>query len=60
LPSKLDAEVGKAAEVIDMELERFKRRPEYSEQLQGDTLLGGEMRLTYHFDDDDPEPPTAA
>lgn len=60
LPHKIDAEVSKAAEVIDMELERIKRRPRYTEELQGDTPLGGEMRLTYDFDDDDPEPPSAA
>ena len=60
LPHKIDAEVSKVAEVIDMELERIKRRPKYTEELQGDTPLGGEMRLTYDFDDDDPEPPSAA
>lgn len=48
------------ADVIDMELERTKRRPRYAVELQGDTPLGGEMRLTHDFDDDDPEPPSAA
>ena len=60
LPHKIDAEVSKVADVIDMELERIKRRPRYTEELQGDTPLGGEMRLTHDFDDDDPEPPSAA
>lgn len=60
LPHKLDAEIGKVADVIDLELQRIKRRPQYTEELLGDTPLGGEMRLSHDFDDDDPEPPTAA
>jgi len=60
LPHKLDAEVGKVADVIDLELQRIKRRPQYTEELLGETSLGGEMRLSHDFDDDDPEPPTAA
>ena len=60
LPHKLDAEVDKVADVIDLELQRIKRRPQYTEELLGETPLGGEMRLSHNFDDDDPEPPTAA
>jgi hypothetical protein len=60
LPHKLDAEVDKAADVIDLELQRIKRRPQYTEEPLGETPLGGEMQLSHNFDDDDPEPPTAA
>ena len=60
LPHNLNAEVGKVADVIDLELERIKRRPQYTEELLGDTPLGGEMRLSHDPDDDDPEPPSAA
>lgn len=60
LPHKIDSQVGKVADVIDMELERTKRRPKYTEELEGDTPLGGYMRLTHDFDDDDPDPPSAA
>lgn len=60
LPHKLDAEVSKMGDVIDLELQRLKRRPKYREELLGDTPLGGEMRLSHDFDDDEPDPPTAA
>ena len=53
-------EVDKVADVIDLELQRIKRRPKYTEELLGETPLGGEMRLSHNFDDDDPEPPSAA
>jgi hypothetical protein len=56
LPAKLDAEVERVAEIIDFQLERHKRRPVYSEDLEGDTPLGGPMQSSYNFDDDDPDP----
>lgn len=60
LPAKLDAEVEKAAEIIDFEIEKARRRPVYTEELEGDTPLGGPMQSTWHFDDHDPDPDSAA
>lgn len=60
LPYKIDHAVDLAAEIIDLELEREKRRPKFTEQKDGETPLGGEMRIQSPWNDDDPEPPTAA
>lgn len=57
LPSKIDRAIEEASEVIDLELEREKRRPEYSEELKGQTPLGGYMQIKSRFnDDEDPDP----
>lgn len=49
-----------AADIIDLEEERKKRRPKYSQKATGDTPLGGELRIQSPWTDEDPEPPTAA
>jgi len=56
LPNKLDNAVSEAAEVIDLELERGKRRAKFTEEQQGETPLGGFMRIQSPHDDDDPNP----
>jgi len=56
LPNKLDNAVSEAAEVIDLELERSKRRAKFTEDQQGETPLGGFMRIQSPHDDDDPNP----
>jgi len=56
LPNKLDNAVSEAAEVIDLELERSKRRAKFTEEQQGETPLGGFMRIQSPHDDDDPNP----
>ena len=56
LPNKLDNAVSEAAEVIDLELERSKRRAKFTEDQQGKTPLGGFMRIQSPHDDDDPNP----
>ena len=56
LPNKLDNAVSKAAKVIDLELERSKRRAKFTEDQQGETPLGGFMRIQSPHDDDDPNP----
>lgn len=57
LPHKIDRAIEEAAEVIDLELEREKRRPEFSEELKGETPLGGFMQIKSRFnDDEDPDP----
>jgi hypothetical protein len=57
LPSKIDRAIEEASEVIDLELEREKRRPKYSEELKGQTPLGGYMQIKSRFnDDEDPDP----
>jgi hypothetical protein len=65
LPHKIDAEVERVAEIIDLELERHKRHPaikheEPTPEQTGDSrLLGGPMSISSPWDDD-PEPPSAA
>jgi len=56
LPHKIDQAVDDAAEIIDLELERQKRRPRFTEQEQGETPLGGFMRIQSPHNDDDPDP----
>jgi len=56
LPHKIDQAVEDAAELIDLELERQKRRPRFTEQEDGDTPLGGFMRIQSPHHDDEPEP----
>jgi hypothetical protein len=62
LPQRLDQAVDEAAEVIDLELERQKRKPQVTEQEEGDTPLGGFIRIqSSHIEDssnhdDDPDP----
>ncbi len=56
LPHKLDNAVNDAAEVIDLELERNKRRAKFTEDKQGKTPLGGFMRIQSPHNDDDPDP----
>ena len=56
LPQKIDQAVDNAAEIIDLELERQKRRPKFTEQEQGETPLGGFMRIQSLHNDDDPDP----
>lgn len=56
LPNKLDNAVSEAAEVIDLELERSKRRAKFTEGKQGETPLGGFMKIQSPHDDDDPNP----
>lgn len=57
LPHKLDQAVEEAAELIDLELERQKRRPEFTEQKDGETPLGGFMQIKSPFNnDEDPDP----
>lgn len=57
LPHKIDQAVKEAAEIIDLKLEREKRRPEYSEELKGQTPLGGYMQIKSRFNnDEDPDP----
>lgn len=62
LPAKIDYAVDMAADIIDLQVEREKRRPRFTETLPGDTPLGGEMRIQspWSNNDDDPEPPAAA
>jgi hypothetical protein len=52
----LDQAIGEAAEVIDLELERQKRKPQVTEQKEGDTPLGGFIRIQSPNYDDDPDP----
>jgi len=58
----LDQAIDEAAEVIDLELERQKRKPQVTEQEKGDTPLGGFIRIqSSHIEDsshhdDDPDP----
>lgn len=56
LPHKLDQAVQDAAEIIDFELERQQRRPRFTEQKDGETPLGGFMRIQSPHNDDDPDP----
>lgn len=56
LPHKLDQAVQDAAEIIDLELERQQRRPRFTEQEDGETPLGGFMRIQSPHNDDDPDP----
>lgn len=62
LPHKIDQAVEDAAELIDLELERQKRRPKFTGQENGDTPLGGFIRIqSSHVEDsshhdDDPDP----
>lgn len=61
LPIEIDYAVDMAADIIDLQIEREKRRPKLTEKLSGDTPLGGEIRIQSPFvNNDDPEPPTAA
>jgi hypothetical protein len=52
----LDQAIDEAAEVIDLELERQKRKPQVTEQEEGDTPLGGFIRIQSPNHDDDPDP----
>lgn len=57
LPHKIDQAIKGATEIIDLKLEREKRRPEYSEELKGQTPLGGYMQIKSRFNnDEDPDP----
>lgn len=56
LPQRLDQAVDEAAEVIDLELERQKRKPQVTEQEEGETPLGGFIRIQSPHHDDDPDP----
>tara|TARA_S200002703_G_scaffold120791_1_gene106625 strand:- start:184 stop:417 length:234 start_codon:yes stop_codon:yes gene_type:complete len=56
LPGKLGNAVSDASEVIDLELERKKRRAKFTEDEQGDTPLGGFMRIQSPHHDDEPDP----
>lgn len=62
LPFEIDYAVDMAADIIDLQAERQKRRPKFKEELQGDSQLGGSMSIQspWRQDDEDPEPPTAA
>jgi len=65
LSPKLDREIKKVSEVIDLQTERDRRRPEIKheeptpEQTGDSRLLGGPMSISSPWDDD-PEPPSAA
>jgi len=65
LPYKIDSQVERVAEIIDLELERHKRHPKINDEQptleqDGDSrLLGGPMSISSPWDDD-PEPPSAA
>ena len=65
LSPRLDREIEKVNEVIDLETERERRRPEIKheeitpEQTGDSRLLGGPMSISSPWDDD-PEPPSAA
>ena len=65
LSPKLDREIQKINEVIDLQAERDRRRPEIKheeptpEQTGDSRLLGGPMSISSPWDDD-PEPPSAA
>jgi len=65
LSPKLDREIQKINEVIDLQVERDRRRPEIKheeptpEQTGDSRLLGGPMSISSPWDDD-PEPPSAA
>jgi len=65
MPHKIDAEIERVAEIIDLELERQKRHPEIKHEeptpeQDGDSrLLGGPMSISSPWDDV-PEPPSAA
>jgi hypothetical protein len=65
LSPKLDREIEKISEVIDLQTERDRRRPEIKheeptpEQTGDSRLLGGPMSISSPWDDD-PEPPSAA
>jgi len=56
LPHKIDQAVQDAAEVIDLELERQKRQPRFTEQEHGKTPLGGFIRIQSPHNEDDPDP----
>ena len=62
LPFEIDYAVDMAADIIDLQAEREKRRPKFKEKSQGDSQLGGSMSIQSPWlqDDEDPEPPTAA
>ena len=65
LKPRLDQEVQRVSEIIDLAVERERRRPEIKheeptpEQTGDSRLLGGPMSISSPWDDD-PEPPSAA
>ena len=66
LTPRLDREIEKVNQVIDLEIERNKRQPvikheEPTPEQTGDSrLLGGPMSISSPWNDDDPEPPAAS
>ena len=66
LKPRLDREIDKVNQIIDLEQERLKRRPVIKhedptpEQTGDSRLLGGPMSISSPWNDDDPEPPAAS
>ena len=66
LRPQIDAEIRRVNDLIDLEMERQKRRPVIKheeptpEQTGESRLLGGPMSISSPWNNDDPEPPAAS
>jgi hypothetical protein len=60
LAPRLDREIEKVNQVIDLEIERNKHEEPTPEQTGDSRLLGGPMSISSPWNDDDPEPPAAS